>query len=224
LIDIVAKKEKTQSLKQYQEALKENPQRIFLIVMAVLLVLRLALWSAEGEFSTGELAKPQQPALSLKITRDSEDYERVSRMATSWPEFQQSDLYELVEFNMFDPKRVMSALQIQQDVLDKTGEGWVALESRQDFAEATRIVRDLLEMAPNDVNVKELRDALVNQNVARARTAIENEDFEQARQILETSLVLAPEHPRVEEMQQMMEQVRDELDLPEPEQEEQPQP
>lgn len=204
-----------QGSRKFIEAIRNNPQRIFLVLMVVLVVLKLLTSGMEETFYSSENAQPQQPALQPEITQESEDYLRVSRMAISWPEFQSSEVYALVEFNMFDPKRVRSALQIQQEVYEQIRAGRQALEGSQNYTEAMRIVRDLLNKAPNNLQVKQLRDDLVVQNIGRAESALQNQQYEEARQVLEASLDLAPEHPEADRMREMLDQALDELGVDE---------
>lgn len=143
---------------KYVKLLKQNVDRIVIVVVWLLFLVMGYLWMSERSGVIISEQEGQQARLNDVITEDP-NYGRALRLATQTDIRESSNIERLRRFNMFDPKAVRQKEQIEK-------EANVKLDLARDAAskgqreEALRLVNEVLLNFPTDQRAKDMKQEL----------------------------------------------------------------
>ena len=141
-----------QQIQQLKGKLKGNIPMVFMAGMALLLLLRLAIYFME---SGGSVAPPQSPTVwKPKDNVNPDSVKKVEGIIKPLPEFKESERYPLAERNMFDPQLVVDASDIEKRANTKVEQALEAYYAarqtgkRSDYQKALELVNEALGLQP----------------------------------------------------------------------------
>lgn len=151
---------------KYINYYKQNPSRIFLHLMIVLLAVRIAVFLMEANFTPPETVPIQSVELQPYISAEDPNYQKVINMTKRWPEFEErEEYYKLAEINMFDPKLVLDAQQREERANQRYQEA-VAAFGRGDLQRARELVDEVLQLSPQHNRARQLLEQIEQRQAA----------------------------------------------------------
>ena len=187
-------------MKQLIEAIKKQPQWIFVGVLALILVARIFVFLNESSYMGESEAKPKIIELKPDLTRDSSEYKDVNSLLPPPPDernsLDQSKYKSLVQTSVFDPDAVQAALS-NRDQADKlVTDAYVAL-SKEDLESAANNAAESLRLVPNNRGALDLQRKIADKYVIAGYNELEKQadaDFDVARQNAEKALSVIPDY------------------------------
>lgn len=156
----MAKKSQQEKMEQFKLWLKKNANRIFLIVMALVLGGRLYLWWNESNFRVNEAdkAKPNLiPSIPTKLEESNFSIKLVTKMLGGMPEFTTTTYYALSQINMFDHRTVSTADSLISQARQLCAQADAAYKAGN-MAEAQRLLKEAYLKNPSTAEVLKLRE------------------------------------------------------------------
>jgi hypothetical protein len=141
------------------DRLKSQTGWVFLAGMALLLAIRVFMVMNESDATPPPVSGPEPPILESGLSEDAITRLVVERMIAPWGDFQQSDLYLLGQINMFDPKLVQNAPERERTADQKVEQAMKAFRDG-DLQQALSLVNDALDLRPNHIQGRELRQQI----------------------------------------------------------------
>lgn len=191
------------------ELFKQQPQLIFIAVLAVLLVVRILIFLNESSFTGGQQAKPTIITLKPKLTIDSPEYTNVNNLLP--PEevepLSQSKYKVLVETDVFDFAQVESAVANRSAADKKVSDGYAAL-GRDDLVGAESAAEESLKLVANNRGALALKRDVAAKYVEAGYAALkaENKDLDGAREDAKKALEIVPDFDKALELQKAIEE------------------
>lgn len=165
------------------EKIKKQPQLMFLIGLAVLLVIRIVVFVNESGYRGDPEVKAKIIELKPRLTIDSAEYTNVNKLLSTATEeravLDESFMKELVQNNIFDQDEVTAALANRAGADKLVTEGYIAL-GKTNYEVAIGKATDALAMVVNNRGALELQREIADKFVAEGYAALENEALENA--------------------------------------------
>jgi hypothetical protein len=156
-------------IQKIKEMIQQQPHRLLVAVMALLLVIRLALFMIESNPTSDPSVRPTTAKLDATLTTDSEIYKKVNDMVVTWPEFLDSDYMILAKFNMFDPQKVMEESEKEQRASAKYEEAYSAFW-QNNIDRAQQLVDEALALRPDHQPAQKLRQQILDKRAGQAES------------------------------------------------------
>ncbi len=218
------KKVKPATENKYLIMIKENPRRMFIMGMVLLLLVRLLVYFSEASYTKSELPVP--PVWSPKPIVDtaSPEYAKVKSLLVKMPEFEKANLIVLTKQNMFDPKTVNDAQELEKQANERVMKGYAAFAAGK-MDEALEQGNGGLAIIPNHTAAKELIKKIAMKKVEDGTKiydeAIKNNDNEKLAEVRKLGKQAIQISPKLEEANSLLKKVDEKLG-PEQKEEEQP--
>lgn len=172
----MAKTKKKQSQQELAEKAREwfknNANRLFMVVMALILGGRIYLFMQEGQYRVpdSEKAQPQQiTQIESKVNDTIPSFKPVVDMITPMSDFTATRYPNLLKFNMFDARAVAGAETMVNNAQRVVAQGQQALQAGK-VAEAEQFVTQALQINPAQGSAFKLRAEIEKAKTAATAT------------------------------------------------------